>query len=276
MVQRSAHPRAAGGSAGGRNTLSRRVHDMLLASVRFGIYAEDQVLVEDQLIACCDASRSAVREALRKLAEDGVVQRHPRSGTIVVNTGVQIALEDIALLGATNEEIEILITEQRMVPSTALLRTRLSAADQQLRMIENLFLLKGDVIGLRTAYFRSSFNTVTYSGRADMAEVVASFFGRTVSRIETSVSASMCDARTARIFQVQEGAPVLVRNQTFFDLQDRPIQIVFDHYRADRVAFIQRNSSAQGTATSPHVHVPDRREEDDGIGSPDTDMAATA
>ena len=251
MVQRSVHPRSTGGSAGGRNTLSRRVHDLLLASVRSGIYAEDRILVEEQLIASCDASRTAVREALRKLAEDGVVQRHPRSGTIVVTTGVQIALEDIAMIGAGPGEIAVEITEQRMVPSTPLLRTRLATSDQRLRMIENVFLFDGETIGIRTAYFRASFDTETYRGRAAMAEVASSFFGREVSRTETAVSASVCDGRTARIFGVQCGAPVLVRSLTYFDTQDRPIQFAFDHYRADRVAFLQNSPSFGGAESEP-------------------------
>jgi len=242
-----------GGSAGNRNTLSRRVHDMLLASVREGIYAEDQVLVEDQLIAALDASRTAVREALRKLADEGVVVRHPRSGTIVVNTGVRIALEDIRVADAPSDEMDIVITEQRTVPSTSLLRTRLSTSDRRLRMIENHFALKGAVIGIRTAYFRSSFDAVSYEGRAAMSEVASRFFGRTVSRIDTSIGATTADSRTARILGISEGSAVVVRNQTFYDSHERPIQIAFDHYRADRVTFVHGRPSTVSVA-SPHLH----------------------
>ncbi len=253
MRERATHPRAVGGSAGNRNTLSRRVHDMLLASMHHGIYAEDQVLVEDQLIAHLDASRTAVREALRKLADEGVVERHPRSGTIVVNTGVRIALEDIRLADGPSDEMDIVITEQRTVPSTSLLRTRLSTSDRRLRMVENTFALKGAVIGIRTAYFRCSFEAVSYDGRAAMSEVAARFFGRTVSRIDTSIGATTADARTARILGIAEGSAVVVRNQTFYDSHERPIQIAFDHYRADRVTFVHGRPSTAAVA-SPHLH----------------------
>lgn len=236
------HPRSAGGSAGGRQTFSRRVHDLLLASVRSGLFVEDQQLVEDHLINTFDASRNAVREALRQLAEEGVVERHPRSGTIVVRTGVQMHLANVDILGGSPDRVQLEITEQRMVPSTPLMRVRLATTDGRVRMIENTFSVGAEVIGVRTAYFRAHFSATTYTGSVEMRNVVEQFFGSTVAKISTTVGSSIGDARTNRLLGITPGSPVLSRQQTFFDPEDRPIQITFDHYRADRVTFSAEHS----------------------------------
>ncbi|OZD11022.1 GntR family transcriptional regulator [Rhodococcus sp. 06-156-3C] len=236
------HPRSTGGSAGGRQTFSRRVHDLLLASVRSGLFVEDQKLVEDHLINAFDASRNAVREALRQLAEVGVVERHPRSGTIVVRTGVQMHLANVDILGGSSERVELEITEQRMVPSTPLMRVRLATTDARVRMIENTFSLGSEVIGVRTAYFRAHFNATSYTGSVEMRNVVEQFFGSTVAKISTTVGSSIGDARTNRLLGITPGSAVLSRQQTFFDPEDRPIQTTFDNYRADRVTFSSEHS----------------------------------
>ncbi|OLL72908.1 putative transcriptional regulator of N-Acetylglucosamine utilization, GntR family [Pseudonocardia sp. Ae168_Ps1] len=231
------HPRASGGTARGRHTFPRRVREMLRASVRGGYLVVDDKLVEDQLMESLNASRSAVRAALQQLADEGFVDRQQRRGTVVVRRGVAVRLRDtVTALGAT--EVTLQMAEQGGVPSTPLLRHRLGVPDAVLRMNENIFRADGEVIGVRTAYFPSSFTTPSYAGPAALDVVFADFFGVGLGRVQTEIGAAGADDRTGRLLGVAPGAPVLLREQLFHDEDDRPVQVVFDNYRADRVTFV--------------------------------------
>lgn len=233
------HPRAAGGNDRGRHREPRRVSDMVKASVRSGLYTEDTQLTEDVLISSLGASRTAVRAALQALAAEGVVLRSPGHGTHVRHRPVRLALRDSAVTdGAT--AVSLTIVDQRTVPTTALLRERLRTADDTVRMVENTYSDGTETIGVRTAYFSRDVTFTEYSGPADMATVAVELFGRALGRIESEVGSAVADEHTARLIGLPVGAPVLVREQLVVAADGTPLEVVFDHFRADRVTFVDR------------------------------------
>jgi len=244
------HPRATGGSAHGRQTFPRRVRDLVRASVRAGYYV-DEPLMEDRLVAQLDASRSSVRAALQQLADEGFLSRHRGRGTTVLRRGLKVRLRDVTSLSddrpeSSDDLVDIVLTEQRTVPSTPLLRERLGVDEDVLRMNENTFVVADEVIGVRTAYFSTRYGPTTWQGTGDMQEVFARVFGTRVGLVRTEVGCTMADDRTGSLFGVPQGSMVLVREQTMFDTHGVPVQVVFDNYRADRVSFVDDSAPLPG------------------------------
>lgn len=232
----SEHPRSVGGSANGRQTSSRRVRDLVNAGMRSGTFDEHNPLVEETLIDVLGASRSAVRNALQNLADQGMVIRKPRTGTFPSQRAIQLRIGDV--VGADAERYSLEIIDQRRVPTFELLRMILKTDEEEIRMVENTFLFDREVIGVRTAYFRDSFTATEYSGPIDMTSVAHDFFGVSdVDATTTEIGATLADSHTGRLLGVGIGYPLLTRQQTFKDRSGEPVQVVFDHYRGNQVTF---------------------------------------
>ncbi len=73
------------------NTRSASIYEQLRSALLSGQYLPGTWLREEQLAAEYAASRTPVREALRRLESDGLVEIVPRRGVLVVD----LALEDL-------------------------------------------------------------------------------------------------------------------------------------------------------------------------------------
>lgn len=236
MPEREEHPRAVPGSAHGRQTSSRRVRDLVHASIRAGIYPEHETLAEDTLVSSLSASRSAVRRALQALAEQGLMIRKPRMGTFPAYRGISLDLRDV--VDEQPERFSLDVIAQREVESFPLIQQLLATDESRVRMMENVFLHDGLVIGVRTAYFSRRYTARGVSGPITMRDVGRQVFATDELRIaQTEIGSTIADETTSHLLGIDAGAPVLTRHQVFVGADGVPIQIVFDHYRADRVSF---------------------------------------
>lgn len=238
MIDSSMHPRSRGGSPHGRDTTVRRVRDLLSASIRGGYLPAEERLIEDLLIESLGASRGAVRQALQTLADDGFLTRRQRVGTLVTPHLTRLRLADTVPVDSDSPVITLKLIEQRTTPTSALLRDRLRTEDKTVRMVENLFLMDGAPIGVRTAYFTHDITFTAYDGPVDMSTVAAELFGAVIALARTEVGATAADTHTARLLKIPLSAPVLTRHQVLDNVDGRPIEVVFDQYRADRVTFV--------------------------------------
>lgn len=250
MDDESAHPRSVPGSSHGRQTSSRRVRDLVHASIRAGIYPENETLAEDTLVNSLSASRSAVRRALQSLAEQGLMIRKPRMGTFPAHRGIRLDLRDV--VDDEPERFSFDVIAQREVESFPLVRRLLASDEDTVRMMENAFLHDGIVIGVRTAYFSRRYTTRGPAGPATMREVGRQVFAEEQLRIaDTEIGSTLADETTSRLLGIDAGAPVLTRHQLFVGADGTPIQIVFDHYRADRVSFRMPGATVPSSDRSP-------------------------
>lgn len=230
------HPRAAGGSARGRQTSDRRVRDLVRAAIGEDLYDEGEHLDEEVLVAAMATSRSAVRRALQQLTEEGLLRRRQRLGTYPQNRTLRLKVDDIA--GSDPAGFRLKITDHRLVPSTPLLRALLGIEDAEMHMMENTFSHDGGPIGVRTAYFPVSFPAVNYDGPVEMVGIGRTVFGTDELKVlSTEVGATLADSTTARLLAMSPGGAIVTRRQVFVDGDGNRLQVVFDHYRADRVSF---------------------------------------
>jgi DNA-binding GntR family transcriptional regulator len=105
-------------------SLSERVVDQLREAIQQGVYAPGDRLVERKLAAELGVSHIPVREALTRLAEEGLVERLPRRGSRVAAIDAK-ELEDLSSLRVVLEQY---VVERAMQHWSA-------EAEQQLRAI---------------------------------------------------------------------------------------------------------------------------------------------
>lgn len=247
MYIRSQHPRSAGGTAGLRQTSTRRVKDLLRSEVRSGLAGRDAQFVEDYLVSALAASRTAVREALQMLANEGLVSRERRNGTTVTRGVAQFPLDDI--LESGGERVTVQRLEQRSVPSTPLLRNKLDTEDDQVGVVEHLFSTSDGPIGVRVAYYKLAYTQPEgWEECPDLRVAFASVFGRPLARIDSVIDAGVSEPKTSKLLGIPEGSPVLIREQLLVDDAGVPQEFTFAHYRADRVSFSSSASVEVPTA----------------------------
>jgi len=248
----SRHPRAAGGSAGVRQTSTRRVRDLLRSEVRSGLAGRDAHFVEDYLVNALAASRTAVREALQMLAQEGLVSRERRNGTTVTRGVTTFPLDDI--LGRGGEPVTVERIDQRSVPSTPLLRARLETADEEVGVVEHLFSTADGPLGVRVAYYKLAYTQPeSWQTCPDLQEAFTAVFGKPLGRIDSVIEAGVAEPKTSRLLGIPENSPVLIREQLLVDVDGVPQEFTFAHYRADRVSFLTSTpgaARASGTGLS--------------------------
>lgn len=94
-------------------TMTDAVTDALREAILSGVIAAPTWLREDEIARALDVSRTPVREALRRLADEGLAQRQANRGTVVA----PMTMEQILAVYAVRESLEGLaartVAEQR-------------------------------------------------------------------------------------------------------------------------------------------------------------------
>jgi GntR family transcriptional regulator len=223
-------------------TQASRVRGLVDASLKNGIYAMNEPLVEDVLMQSLGASRTAVRDALRSLAEQGLLTRKRRVGTVPVNTGTRIRIDDISYRDPDDAridlDVQIKIVDWQVVPASALVKSVLHTDEAEVRVCENLYLRGGVVIGNRTAYYSTQYDPPV-DGVVDMTAIARNVFGvRDLHVAWTEIGTAKADPGVCRLFGMVPDSVVLTRCQAFVDEDGNPVQVVFDHYHPDMVTFV--------------------------------------
>lgn len=220
-----------------QQTSPRRVHDLIRSCIRRGIIKPDQQLEESNLAKTFATSRNAVREALQLLAEEGLVSRRRRHGTTVTRDIIQIPVEDV-IPHVERSDMMVHRIDHRLVPTIEHIGAHLQTTDSFLGMIEHIFSIAGEPIGVRVAYYKQQYiQPEGWERCPDLRSAFPFVFGRPLGRVDTTIEASACEPRTSRLLGIPVGSPVLVREQLLVDSCGSPQEFTFSHYRADRVAF---------------------------------------
>jgi GntR family transcriptional regulator len=249
----SYHPRSVGGSLHGRHTSTRRVRDILRASIADGLSFSRDGLTEDFLVEELGASRNSVREALQLLAEEGLVDRKRRVGTSISGSIVSVPVSDM-VSSRIDGELGIRWIEQRTVPSNRFIREKLQTDAAHVGMIEYLFVLAGQPVGVRSLYFAAGHEILETPIAKSTPDAFAWSFGEELGRVETVLEAVNCDAKTARLLHVSDGTALLVRQDVFYGVSGVPRELAFTHYRPDKISLTHDTEyaarpSAPGTSS---------------------------
>ncbi|MCF7550003.1 GntR family transcriptional regulator [Pseudonocardia sp. WMMC193] len=212
--RRAEHRRLRAAARQQHESSPHRAYARLRVSLRDWPDARPQ-LVEEELVAGYGFSRNSIRRALQMLAEDGLVSRAPRFGTVVAHRVLDLDLEPRTTAGGEPWVVETVrhVGEHLSAPGPQ--QARFAVVEELGRTDVPLF--------VRTRYQR-------LDGPAD--PTARGGHPDTVAR--SRVRAVACPAALARLLEIEPGSPLLIGTTVRSDAHG-PVEIVHSAFRGDRV-----------------------------------------
>ena len=201
----------------------------------------DSIPPESQLAQQFSVSRMTVRHALSRLVFEGLIERQRGRGTFVAEARFQHTHvfpsfeEEMQARGARTSHKLI---QKRVEPAEGKVAESLGLPeDTPVVVLERQRLVDDRVVGYEIRYFpRWIGDALTEEEIRSQALVSAMrrVIGRVHSRLRLRIIASVARPREAKHLDIKVGAPVLIRENTWFVDPEGPIQYGKSIYRGDR------------------------------------------
>ncbi|MBM9469647.1 GntR family transcriptional regulator [Nakamurella leprariae] len=228
-----------------RDRSIRQAHDVLRASIRRGLVAPNDALVEFQLTRSLGVARNALREALQALADEGLVVRRPAVGTLVARRMLQVSADEIIGFGnGFEDDLRPRVTSERLAAEPVelgadLRRTLGMAEDGTTQMIEIIVKVDDEPVCIVATYLPGDVDPDRFNKEYEAPSVsFERLLGVPLARTTTMVEAINADPWTASMLDVAPGAALVLREQLLTDASGTAAILNIARYRADRVAFI--------------------------------------
>jgi len=262
------------------HTSSRRTYEQLRASIRVGLTHPDTQFRELTISQEFGASRNSVRVALAMLAADGLITRGPRRGTILTKQIIDFPVDrvlprhfDVDPATATHG-MAVLDLESAVLTTPPLIAELLETTVERIVSYEQLAIFDGEPVYVRSGvspieydaeqYFariascNAAVAAITDGGTADssgessvpgieMEFVFELLFGVPFGHSRSRVEVVAADEHLARLLGVEQGSPLLLRQQVNYDVDDVAREFSFTHYRGDRATLTSQRSYARST-----------------------------
>ncbi len=201
----------------------------------------DPVPPESQLCAEHAISRTTVRQALSRLVFEGLIARRQGTGTFVAEPRFQHTHvfpsfeEEMRARGAVTSHR---LLASRQEPAEGRVAESLGVPDgTPVLVVERQRLVDGQIVGLEVRYFPLRIGKALTQEELESQPLVPAMrriLGRTHDRLDLRVTAGVARGREATRLGVPPGAPVLIRENTWYLDPDGPIQYGRSVYRGDR------------------------------------------
>jgi GntR family transcriptional regulator len=223
--------------------VSRATYAQLRAGIRDGSIAPEQRLHENDLVATFAANRNAIRRALQMLAQDGLVERHTRTGTTVASPIVTFSATGILPLGGI-DDLRVVEIDQDVIPMPPALAARMGSDSPQVLAYSQLGLIGDLPLYVRSGYaprFAAGphyFDHVE-EGDRDLRPMEVAFrrlFGVGLGVVEGVVEWAPAEASLAKLLKLAAGSPLLIREMLLADEHGRAREFSVTYFRGDRVS----------------------------------------
>lgn len=231
-------------SSRSRAERARQVADALRQQITTGRYPNGVLPGEHALGAEFDASRNAVREALRLLRAEGLITRKRGVGTTVVRPKYGHGLDRLAGLaetltgyGAVTNEVRV--AERVSAPSPAVTERLGMAPGSDVFYIERLRRLDGEPLSLDSTYLPFDIGAglcVQDLADNDLFTLIEAVAGIPLGCAEVTVHAVTADPDTAALLEIPAGAAIFAIDRLTRLADGRPVDTESLHIRADRLA----------------------------------------
>ena len=246
---RRAYRTARGGRARPADTSSRRIYELLRASIRDGSIGAGEQLDEQRLVRAYNGSRNSVRRALQALAEEGLLDRTRRVGTSLSRTIVPVAPTDVGprVYEGTPHEGRLAVETlecTRVIAGREVARRLQIEPTAEVMRIEQVGNYDSEPLYVRTGYLVTDLPAPAFLALLDRCHVdypplpvvFERVFGRPYGASIYSVEAVALEERIAALLHVEPEVPTLLRELTTADVDGRPFELSFTYFRSGRVA----------------------------------------
>jgi GntR family transcriptional regulator len=219
-----------------------RLERHLRESIRSGVLKPgNPIPPESHLCRQFSVSRTTVRQALSRLVYDGLIERHRGRGSFVAEPRLEHSKpflsfeEEMRARGATTD---IKLLDMRTEPADTKVAESLRLAEgTQVVVLERLRTVDGQVVGYEIRYLPQEIGKALTSDEIHNQPLVPALrriLGKPRSRLSLRVTASVARRNEARVLETKVGAPVLVREHTWYFEPEGPMQYGKSVFRGDR------------------------------------------
>ncbi|MEU3295310.1 GntR family transcriptional regulator [Streptomyces longwoodensis] len=222
---------------------ARQLADLLRRQLLTDGFGSGTLPHESLLATDYRTSRNTVREALDLLRSEGLVDRLPGVGTVVVARKYTHGLDRLMGLAETLHEHGRVTNEVRTVgpvsaPAPVADRLHLPPGADVL-YIERLRRLNGLPLSLDLTYIPLDLGTALLGAdleNTDVFRLLESITGRPLGHADITLEAVNADAHSAAVLEAPRGAAVLMLERLTHLADGRPVDLEFIRFRGDRIS----------------------------------------
>ncbi|KUO19930.1 hypothetical protein AQJ91_17455 [Streptomyces dysideae] len=222
----------------------RRVRDVLRTRVLTGVYGNRPLPSEAALAAELGASRNVVRDVLALLRMEGLVDRIPGVGTLVVSGKAVQGLDRLRGLaesfdtGCDRVVNQVLLADT--VPATPTVAERLEVTPgTEVIALERVRMLDDQPLSLDASYLPADIGRPLLEmdlTRHDVFGLIEGELGLCLGAAALSIEAIAADRTVAGLLRVPDGFPLLFLERLTYTDAGRPIDLEFVRFRGDRMS----------------------------------------
>ncbi|WP_405571927.1 GntR family transcriptional regulator [Streptomyces sp. NBC_01167] len=222
---------------------ARQLADLLRHQVRTGGFPGGALPLEGAIGEEYRVSRNTVRQALDLLRTEGLIERQPGVGTVVVSEKYSHGLDRLQGLAEILHEHGDVTNEVRTVgPVTAPapVARRLGLGEHSdVLCIERLRRLNGLPLSLDLTYVPMDLGTGLLGcdlEHTDVFRLLETLAGQPLGTAEITLEAVNADAHSAAVLEAPRGSAVLMLERLTHLADGRPVDLEFIRFRGDRIA----------------------------------------
>jgi GntR family transcriptional regulator len=219
-----------------------RVEQYLRKRVRSGeLRPGDPIPPESQLVQQFGISRMTVRQALARLVYQGIITRQRGRGSYVAEPRLehtQMFLSFEEEMRARGSRIAHRLISRRSEAADGEVAESLAVPEgTPIIVLERLRYVDGRIVGYEIRYLPEKIGkalTEDEIRNQPLVPAVRRILGKGRTRLRLRVTSAAVRAREARLLELKTGAPVLIRENTWFVEPEGPIQYGKSIFRGDR------------------------------------------
>lgn len=219
-----------------------RVEQFLRKRIRSGeLRPGDPIPAESQLVQQFGISRMTVRQALARLVYEGIITRQRGRGSFVAeprleHTKMFLSFEEE--MRARGSRIAHKLLSRRTETAEAEVAENLALAEgAPIFVLERLRYVDGRIVGYEIRYLPKKIGealTEDEIKNQPLVPAIRRVLGKGRTRLRLRITSAAVRAREARLLEMKTGAPVLIRENTWFVEPEGPIQYGKSIFRGDR------------------------------------------
>ncbi|MFF8288676.1 GntR family transcriptional regulator [Streptomyces sp. NPDC016309] len=222
---------------------ARQLADLLRHQARTTGFLRGVLPLESRIGADYGVSRNTVRQALDLLRAEGLVERQPGVGTVLVTEKYPHGLDRLQGLAETLHEHGEVTNEVRTagpVPAPAPVARRLELPDRaDVLCVERLRRLNGLPLSLDLTYIPMDIGSALLDcdlEHNDVFRLIEQLTGQPLGTAGITLEAVSADPHSAAVLEAPRGAAVLMLERLTHLRDGRPVDLEFIRFRGDRIA----------------------------------------
>jgi GntR family phosphonate transport system transcriptional regulator len=227
--------------------LWKRIAADLAEGISGGRWSEGAFLPPEQTLADgYGAKRHTVRRALAHLADEGLVETRPGSGTRVRRPRIEYALGRRIRFGDTMRRLDLtaqtrILGSRTVAATSAMARTLMIRAGEPVSVIEALRSADGVPLTVARHHLAKSrfpdFIQI-YRAAGSLTQAFARFGVTDYRRRHTRLFAQIPPGRILRLLDLPAPCPFIVTQGVDVDTEQMPIQLVVTWFSPDRIDIV--------------------------------------